>query len=486
MTFKFKIVAGFGAGLAILILVGVLSYESLIRTAEDRVWVTHTHLALEKVDAVLADLLDAETGQRGYILTGDPSYLVPYTDSLSRINRDVKELRELTADNPVQQHSLDRLEKLIAARLAGLQDRIELRTREGLAAGAKEVQQGRGKKDMDQIRTVISEMGMEETRLLKLRSDEANAGSRITRIEIVGGEILAVALLCLAGFVAGKEMDQRKRAEEKIRDLNVGLERRVAERTAELAERARDLARSNSDLQQFAYVASHDLQEPLRMVASFTQLLAQRYKDKLDDDARDFINYAVDGATRMQTLISDLLNYSRVGTQGKSLVPTDSEALFRRVLESIKYSVEESGTEIVHDPLPTLLADPQQLGQLFQNLLTNAIKFRGKDTPRIHVSAVRDSGDWKISVRDNGIGIAQEHSDRIFVIFQRLHTKTEYPGTGIGLAICKKIVERHGGRIWIEPSPGGGTTFCFTIPAIDAQKIEGREQNELRVSAYAH
>jgi hypothetical protein len=257
------------------------------------------------------------------------------------------------------------------------------------------------------------------------------------------------------------------------------LEQRVAERTAELAERAKDLARSNTELQQFAYVASHDLQEPLRMVASFTQLLAKRYSDQLDDDARDFINYAVDGARRMQTLISDLLNYSRVGTQGKPLEHTDSEALLARVLESLQYAIEESRAVVSHDPLPVVLADPQQLGQLFQNLISNAIKFHGEEPPRVLISAERTGDEWKIAVRDNGIGISPEHGERIFVIFQRLHTKTEYPGTGIGLAICKKIVERHGGRIWIEPSPGGGTTFCFTISGA-GKKSERRIENEVR------
>jgi light-regulated signal transduction histidine kinase (bacteriophytochrome) len=278
-------------------------------------------------------------------------------------------------------------------------------------------------------------------------------------------------------------MKQRSKAEEEVRYLNTGLERRVAERTAELAERAKDLARSNAELQQFAYVASHDLQEPLRMVASFTQLLAKRYNDKLDDDARDFIKYAVDGATRMQTLISDLLTYSRVGSKENSFAPTDSGAVLDRVLEVLKFAIEESRAVISHDPLPVVMADPQQLGQLFQNLLTNAIKFRGAVSPRVKISAERSGADWKISVVDHGIGISQEHAERIFVIFQRLHTKTEYPGTGIGLAICKKIVERQGGRIWVERSPGGGSTFCFTIPAASAQNLKVRTPDELRVTS---
>jgi signal transduction histidine kinase len=485
MTFKNKIIAGFGTALAILIFVGVLSFRSMVQNGEDRVWVTHTHLVMEKLDAVLIDLIDAETGQRGYIITGEESFLEPYDNALEHARQNVKELRELTADNQTQQLALDRLEPLIAVKLSEVQDRIEIRRRNGLAAAVEGVRAGSGKLHMDQIRAQIAGMKLEEQRLLKLRTEEADASSRATRIVIVTGEVLAVAFLCLAGAVVGQEMSQRRRAEEEIRELNKDLERRVAERTAELSERARDLARSNAELQQFAYVASHDLQEPLRMVASFTQLLAKRYKDKLDDDARDFIRYAVDGATRMQTLISDLLTYARVGTQGKSLAPTDSEALFNRVLESLKFVIEESGIVISRDPLPVVMADPQQLGQLFQNLLTNAIKFRGEEPPRVKISAERNGSDWKISVRDNGIGISQEHADRIFIIFQRLHTKTEYSGTGIGLAICKKIVERHGGRIWVEPSPGGGSTFCFTIPAASIQKVEERKQNELRIPVAA-
>lgn len=241
----------------------------------------------------------------------------------------------------------------------------------------------------------------------------------------------------------------------------------------ELAKRTEELAHSNRELEQFAYVASHDLQEPLRMVASYTQLLARRYKDKLDADANEFIHYAVDGATRMQALIIDLLTLSRVGTHGKPIELCESKVAFDRAVANLRLAIEESGAAVTCDPMPMLTADISQLTQLFQNLIGNALKFRGELSPVVHVGAKKKEHEWQFSVRDNGIGIAPEFFERIFVIFQRLHGKHEYPGTGIGLSVCKKIVERHGGKIWIESEPGKGTVFYFTLPIDGGKKHYG-------------
>ena len=238
----------------------------------------------------------------------------------------------------------------------------------------------------------------------------------------------------------------------------------------ELGRKVEELARSNAELEQFAYVASHDLQEPLRMVASYTQLLAQRYKGKLDADADEFIGFAVGGATRMQQLIQDLLSYSRVTSKGQSFQLIDSKAACDNALKNLQRSINDSNAVVRVGPLPTVLADARQLTQLFQNLIGNAVKYRNERTPEIHVAAVPKVDQWVFSVRDNGIGIAPQHSERIFQMFQRLHTTNEYPGTGIGLAICRKIVERHGGNIWVEAQPGRGSTFVFTIPRAERAK----------------
>jgi PAS domain S-box-containing protein len=253
-----------------------------------------------------------------------------------------------------------------------------------------------------------------------------------------------------------------------IMESNVDItERKHAEQA--LARTAEELARSNHDLEQFAYIASHDLQEPLRMVSGYLQLLDRRYKDKLDQDAREFIDFAVDGASRMSRLITDLLDYSRINTRGKRPEPIALDTVLQRARENLAVSIRESGAEIVAGPptpLPAIRGDPTQLVQLFQNLLGNALKFRSPQRPqRVCIQAEKTDDKWRISVADQGIGIDPQYAEKIFLIFQRLHSRAEYPGTGIGLALCKRIVERHGGKIWVEGRPGKGATFFFTLPA---------------------
>lgn len=246
--------------------------------------------------------------------------------------------------------------------------------------------------------------------------------------------------------IYSNDITPRKRAQEK------------------LAQQADELARSNAELQEFAYVASHDLQEPLRVISGFVQLLSDRYTEQLDETGQEFIGYVVDGSERMKVLINDLLDYSRVGTQGRELEPLESAGALEQAMSNLRVAIAESGARVTHDRLPRVNGDFNQLSQVFQNLISNAIKFRSDDAPKIHVTCVALGESCVVSVTDNGIGIDPRHADRIFGMFKRLHGRGEYPGTGIGLAICSKIVERHAGKIWVESEPGKGATFSFTLP----------------------
>ena len=264
-----------------------------------------------------------------------------------------------------------------------------------------------------------------------------------TRIQTIGGETVMLIVL--------RDITERKRVEESLEQFK------------------QDLIRSNKDLELFAYAISHDLQEPLRMVASYVELIEKRYKNQLDAEADEFIDFAVDGAHRMQDMIQGLLELSRVDTRGKPLAPTDTQNVLEQASANLQVAIETSGLIITNEPLPTLDADEAQLVQLFQNLIGNAIKFKSEDKPNVHIKAERNEKGWLFSVRDNGIGLDLEHAGRIFQIFQRLHTQEEYPGAGMGLAICKRIVERHDGRIWVESEPGEGATFYFTLPEVGDQ-----------------
>jgi two-component system, chemotaxis family, sensor kinase Cph1 len=287
-------------------------------------------------------------------------------------------------------------------------------------------------------------------------------------------------------FELWKETVRLKSLPWKQVEVNAALELRkaivniVLRQADELAQLAQDLERSNAELKKFAYVGSHDLQEPLNQVANYVQLLEMRYGDQLDEDARDFIGFAVEGVSLMQTLIDDVLAYSKVDLQGVEYALTDMEMSLHQALANLRGRINESGAVVTHDPLPTVMADQTQLMQLFQNLIGNAIKFQKKEeSPKIHIKAERQEDAWLFSVQDNGIGIDPQFADRIFVIFQRLHTRDEYPGTGMGLAICKKIIECHRGQIWVDSELGQGATFYFTIPVggRDRDHANGRKKS---------
>jgi len=710
-----------GLGVLILVAESALFYSIWTSFAASEQWSIHTHEVLEKIESFLSEMKGAESGQRGYLLTGKDQYLEPYGTAVQAVAVQIEELRKLTSDNPSQQSRIKTLRALMIAKLAELMEMIDLRQSSGFDQAVAVVSTDRGQQIMDRIRVVIQEMKADELSLLDRRNQTRLATARYVVLTMASGVGLLLIVLVagsraidrsttartlaeaaeqtqrerrharslieasldplvtissggqitdaneateqvtgvprgwLVGsdfsdyfteperaragylkvlsdglvrdypltirhvegrttdvlynaavyrndagqvqgvFAAARDITERKRLEEGLRvaslysrslleasldplvtispdgritdanqaaeqvrgvprDRLVGsnfsdyfteperasagyrkvlsdglvrdypltirhhdghttdvlynavvyrnqagqvqgvfaaardvtahkraeaeltryrehLEELVRQRTSELEaanahlrRTSAELASSNQELEQFAYVASHDLQEPLRAVTGYLGLIEKQLGDQLEDKVRHHVDGAVQGASRMHTLITDLLALSRVGTRGHALEPADLNAALDQALEGLGASVRETGARITRDPLPILSVDASQMAQLFQNLIGNALKFRGERPPEIHVSVERKTGQWVFGVRDNGIGIESQYFERIFLIFQRLHTRKHYSGTGIGLAICKKIVERHGGAIWVESQPGQGSTFYFSIP----------------------
>jgi light-regulated signal transduction histidine kinase (bacteriophytochrome) len=321
----------------------------------------------------------------------------------------------------------------------------------------------------------MAAMTAEENRLLDQRKQATAAADFEADALLVAGSIATILLLIWAYRIVRQYAAGRDRAEAEVRQANHQLQEKIAqldrlnhELEDRVKERTESLERSNRDLQQFAFVASHDLQEPLRMVVSYLGLLEKACRDKLDAETQKYMQFAVDGASRMQALIRDLLAYAQSGSQTPVLTQTRLHDVVSQARYSLLESIRETGAEITMGALPDVELDPLKMSLVFQNLLSNAIKFRQPaQKPQVHIDVRREAGEWHVSVRDNGIGFDAKYAERIFGAFQRLHGKSEYPGTGIGLAICQRIIEGHGGRIWAEAHPGAGATFHFTLPALD-------------------
>jgi signal transduction histidine kinase len=459
-----KTIVMLGLASVILVTLNALFYRSFIKQKETSERVNQSQKVLQKLESVLSSVKDAETGQRGYLLTGRESYLEPYHLAVKTIELQIAALRQLTVADPDQQQQLSIVEPLVGKKLAELKETIDLRRNKGFEAATQVVLTNQGKELMDQIRMVIQQMQGKKYQQLQTWLKEKEEEAQRVQLTFLVGIVLNLIAFYLVYHAIQQETTERRQAEASLKQLNEELEARVQERTAALNEANASLVHSNRELEQFAYVASHDLQEPLRAVNSYTQLLARKYEGNLDAKADKYIGYIIEGATRMQQLINDLLEFSRVGTRAKELKPTACEAVLSQVRDNLMVAIAESNAVVTHEPLPTVMGDETQLIQLLQNLISNAIKFRREEPPRVHVSAVQREKEWAFEVRDNGIGMESEYFERIFMIFQRLHSRSEYPGNGIGLANCKKIVDRHGGCIWVESTPGVGTTFHFTIP----------------------
>jgi signal transduction histidine kinase len=451
---------GFGLALAVLAGIALLSYHNAQSVAEAAEGRQRALVRLDQLQEFLAAAMDVETGERGYVVTGDPVFLEPYHSGIERLGPELQRLSAALANDPRQQSALKALQETVPQLVRHDGQVVAFKASKDDGAAQRAVATGRGKQIMDHIRQLIAVLRAEEREQLQQREQQFQTGLGWSMLIIVAGSLVGFTAVGSAAVAINRSLRERNR-------LNAELQQALAQNTQmlnQLRAAGADLTRSNQELEQFAYVASHDLQEPLRKVSSFAQLLSAQYKGKLDADADEFIGYMVDGASRMQTLIQNLLAYSRLGRKGQSFAPANGSAVLRQALTNLQGAIEESGAVVTSAPLPTVLADEGQLVQLFQNLIGNAIKFCGANKPLIQVRAEPNGPAWTFSVRDNGIGIDPQFAERIFVIFQRLHSREEYPGTGIGLALCKKIVERHGGRIWLESKPGQGATFCFTIP----------------------
>ena len=435
--------------------------------------VDHTREVQISIQDLLVSLTDAETSRQRFTLTGDVAYLAELENTVAKSSGIVHHLADLNRDNPVQERNTQALERLVNHRLELLKQTSQP-GRTGQDAAARNLEQQAGLAESTQLSGVVAGMMTEEGRLVDIHKRATATAELEADAFLAAGGIATILLLLWAYRIVSQYAAGRARAESEVYRANQQLQEKIGQLdrlNQELEDRVRErtagLERSNQDLQQFAFVASHDLQEPLRMVASYLGLLGKACQGKLDAEAEKYIAFAVDGATRMQVLIRDLLAYAQASSQAPALTRTRLKEVVNQARYSLLESIRESGAEITVGPLPDLDADPLKMGLVFQNLISNAIKFRQPaQKPCIHIEAQRDGDEWRVSVRDGGIGFDPKYSEKIFGAFHRLHGKREYPGTGIGLAICKRIVEWHGGRIWAEARPGAGATFHFTLPAL--------------------
>ena len=462
MTRSSKAIAAFA--LIILMCIGALSFRSEVRSDEDREWVTHTHMVVERLQAIHIDITRAETGQRGYILTGQERYMAVYGAGVDMLGPDIEALQDLTSDNPVQQNNIKRLKPLITDRMGELAEGIEVRKRSGLLAGAAGVAQGNdGGRWMEKIATQIDEMRHTEAELLRARLEKAAASTRKMKVLIVCGNTLAIVFLLVKGFLIHWEARKRNLAEENLKQANERLERRTAE-----------LSETNIELESFAYSVAHDLRAPLRHIAGYSSVLAQDYGPRLDTEGLRCLTTIVDSARRMGRLVDDLLALSQIGRKELEFQETELDSLVAQVVEEL--APESAGRELewhIGD-LFSAECDPGLMKQVFANLLSNAVKYtRTQQHAVIEVGQSTQNGEQVIFIRDNGVGFEMQYADKLFGVFQRLHKARDFEGTGVGLAIVQRIIRKHGGRIWAEAALDQGATFFFTL---GTPEIKVREQ----------
>jgi signal transduction histidine kinase len=452
VTLSSKAIAA--SALVILVCIGVLSFRSEVRNERDREWVTHTLLVVEKLQAVRIDITQAETGQRGYMLTGQDRYLGLYQAGVMRVRRDMAELPDLTADNPAEQGAIQRLKPLIESRLTELADGIEVRRQSGLLAGVEAVAHGNGGDMwMELIAAQIAEMRRTEARLLAGRLQTAAASTRKIKAAIVVGNTLAILILLIKGVVIQRETGKRNLAERGLQQSNERLERRTSE-----------LSDTNIELESFTYSVAHDLRAPLRHIAGYAGVLVEDYGANLDTKGGGHLEKIRLGAEKMGRLVDDLLSLSGIGRQELTLQNTSLDALLQQVLGELAPEFFGRELEWRIGALSNAECDPGLMKQVFVNLLSNAVKYTGKrERAIIEVGEMMRDDERVLFVRDNGVGFEMQYAGKLFGVFQRLHKATDFQGTGVGLAIVHRIVRRHGGRIWAEAEPDRGATFFFTL-----------------------
>ncbi|TAM87730.1 hypothetical protein EPN42_10670 [bacterium] len=424
---------------AVAIATGFVAYAVIRDNRAALVETYQVRLDLQEAQTLIAE---EQTGVRGYAATGERLFIDPYRRADVQLHGLLERLRAHTRRD------------LLSPLAADIED-VEATHRRWLALVVSPLLADPGAAVAAQLELKGSRLVAHMRADLNAAQGVAEAAAEQTQATVALSVFVSIAVIVFFVVALGA-------VATRLEYLRFAKERMLR---AQIDERNLALERSNASLQEFAYVASHDLQEPLRTVASFTQLLQRRYGARLDKDADEFIAFAVDGARRMQELINDILEYSRVTTHGKPLAAVDLQSALDRALANLRSTIDERNAVIDAARMPIVLGDESQLTQLLQNLLSNALKYGAREHPKIVVRAMRSDGEWTISVHDNGIGIASEYHERIFRIFQRLHSRGEYSGTGIGLAICKSIVDRHGGRIWVDSEEGKGAAFSFTLRA---------------------
>jgi signal transduction histidine kinase len=459
---------GFALAAVVVIASGLLIHRNIQLIARNEAQVVHTHRVLHAMDGIRIALSAAESSQRGFIITTNREYLQPFRDALPEIDARLKEIAELTIDDPSRSRQFEALRRLVAKRLTSLETGIGVVENDGRDAARDFVLRGEGFAQMAAVRDVLTAMTAEEERLLLLRNEDSRVNHRSTSRTALLAAIVGLAMVLVAYFLSMREVINRK----KMTDI---LEERVRERTAELATANTLLQHSNRELEQFASVASHDLQEPLRKIEAFGDRLKMQ-RETLNEQAVDYLDRILKSASRMRTLINDLLSFSRVATRALPFKPVDLGQIANEVVGDLEGRLQHVEGQVELDTLPTIEADPTQMRQLLQNLIGNALKFhRPEVSPVVKVKAERQTAEGQperlvLTVADNGIGFEEQYLDRIFEVFQRLHGRTEFEGTGIGLAICRKIVERHHGTITARSKPGEGSTFIVTLPIEQLEK----------------